>query len=253
MSDIKGYIIDSPKVYIQNTNGNVQIVKATAGSITIDGQSIDINAGWNPYPSAIIDTSKSIEISVTNALLDFNSAAMATGGEQKTEASEFYYFGVPYTVSSTTHSITLPYVAVAQSIKITGYTETTATPTSSQFRTQIGATDTEIVFSTEADNKVVYPVFKVATSATSEVITVNTDSFPKSALCIYQEPVYEDDDLESDIVGWLQITIYKAKIQPRFNISSSYKSTSTFEMTLRGLDPQRTDGKMFEMVFMPKG
>lgn len=248
----KGYIIDSPKVYIENSNGTIQIVKATSGSVKFDGDSIDINGGWSAYPLAIIDTTKTVEISVTDARFDLDAMQLTTGGTKATGASAFYYFGTPYTIDETTDKIILPHEVIPNTVKISGYTETTEiTPTGTQFTVTVSTGQTEILFASTEAGKTVYPAYQIATPDTSETVSVKTTDFPSSALTIVQYPVYSDESLESSIIGYHQIKIFKAKIQPSYGISGSYKTASTFDLTLRGLDPQRTDGKMYEAMFMP--
>lgn len=247
-----GFLIDACSAYIENTDGNYQLVTATAGEVKFGGDNLEISAGQGFYPLARINTKRSVEVSLTDARLSIDSMQMAGGGTvTKNVATTEYKFGIPYTVNATTHSITIPEVTVASSVRISGLTETTsASPTATQFKVTVNASDTTILFNTTLDNTIVYPKYEVAKTGAT-VLTVKTDSFPKSALCVVKFPLYDDSTIDSSITQICQLTIFKAQIKPDFTLGGQYKNASTFKLDLYGLDARRSDSKMFDIQILP--
>lgn len=251
---VKGFIVDAPQVLITTEVGDSHLVTATSGEVTLGGESIELAGGWSFYNLAEIDTKKTIEINLTDAQWDLDAMKLVSGGTRTTGADERYYFGTPYTISA--NKITIPYAVVANSIRINGYTETTsATPGASEFKVTITTGtpgSTEVLFADGTTGKV-YPAFKVATAATTEILTVKTTDFPKAASpVVIQFPIYSDADAtNSTIAGYGQLVVYKAKIMPDFGFSGSYKAASEFTCNLKGLDPRRSDQAMWKFVYIP--
>lgn len=250
MPNNKGFIIDVPKTLVKTTSGDMQIYNASQGSIKFGQENIAISGGWSMFDLTKIDTKKTIEIAMTDTMLQMDTLKLTSGGTSKVEATTFYEYGIGYVVSSVTHKILLPYVVTASSVRINGYTAVVSTtPTATEFQVTIGATDTELLFNTAADGLKLYPSFTYTTAATTEKLTVTSDSFAKSGEVYVTFPIYESDSAESDIIAYGQFTIYKAKIKADMEIGGSYKSASTFATTLEGLDPQRSDKKIWDFTY----
>jgi hypothetical protein len=92
----------------------------------------------------------------------------------------------------------------------------------------------------------------VATTATTDILTVQTTDFAAAGSCVVTFPVYSDADAaDSTIVAYAQMEVYKVKIMPTYEFAGSYKSGSSFKLDLEGLDPRRTDGNMWKLIVNP--
>ena len=92
----------------------------------------------------------------------------------------------------------------------------------------------------------------MATTATTDILTVQTTDFAAAGSCVVTFPVYSDADAaDSTIVAYAQMEVYKVKIMPTYEFAGSYKSGSSFKLDLEGLDPRRTDGNMWKLIVNP--
>jgi hypothetical protein len=214
----------------------------------------DFNNG-SFYNLARIDTKKTISVSLTDAQWDYDALFLSSGGAKTTGASSFYNFGTGYTVNASTYNITLTGdVAETGTVEINGYTETTSstTPTALQYWVSNDGSDTTVHFNSAAASKVVYPSYTTATTATTDILTVQTGDFAAAGSCVVQFPVYSDADAtDSTIIAHAQLMIYKVKIMPTYEIGGNYKTASTFKLELQGLDPRRTDSNMWQLIVVP--
>lgn len=250
MSNTKGFIVDSPNCAIMGALGNTQILTASQGSITFGGDSIDINGGWSLYSLATIDTSKTVEISLTDVELKMSSLALQNGVQVQSKAKERFIFGNEFTVN--TNKITVPYEVVTGSVLIDGFTETTGTLATKQFTVTVGTGTTDIEFFTGevADGTVITPIFRVEI-ADAETVEVLNNSFGKTSQVVLEYPLYGEDNNQSDIIGYVQFVVFRAKISSNFSTEGSYKSASAFDITATGQDPRRPDKKIFEINYFP--
>lgn len=248
----KGFIIDSPKVLLQTTSGNSHLATAAQGTVTLGGEDVEIMGGWSFYNIARIDTKKTITISLTDAQWDLDALWLASGGAKTTAASNYYYFGTPYTVDASAYTITLPHAVVANSIEINDFTEDTgvgATPAATTFTVSIGASTTTVTFDSSQASQVLYPHYYVATASSTNILTVQTTDFASSGSAIVQFPLYSDADAsDSTIIAYVQMEIYKVKIMPTYEFSGQYKQASQFKLDLEGLDPRRDDANMYQLI-----
>jgi len=177
---------------------------------------------------------------------------LGTGATRTTGAGQFEYFGDPYTIDAAAYSITIPYVAVAGTLRVNGYTETaSATPTANQFKVTISASTTVVLFPVADASNVVYPSFKIAVT-TADILTAKTTDFPSSGEITLTFPIYGgQDSANASIVAYGQFLVYKAKILQSQKYGGSYKSASTFDMEFKGLDPNRSGSEMFRFTYMP--
>jgi len=250
----KGFVIDAPKVLLKTASGNSHLATATQGQITLGGDSMELTGGWSFFNLARIDTKKTIMVSITDAQWDLDALALTSGGAQTSAASNYYYYGTPYTVTASTYLAVLTgHLAVTDSVEINNYTEiATTTPTEFEFYVTDDGTDTTIHFASEAEGLSVYPAYKVATTSTTDILTVQTTDFASSGSCFINFPIYSDADAaDSTIIAYAQIEVYKVKIMPTYEMAGSYKTASTFKLDLEGLDPRRTDGNMYQLIVVP--
>lgn len=246
----EGFIIDVPNALIMTAKGDQSILTADSGEVTFGGDSVAITGGWSFFDLIEIDTKSTIEVNLSNSAWTMVNMQMTSGGEVKTGNAEHFHFGEIYQVA--TNQITLPFVAVAGSVRLNGMKEVASAPAAAnEFQVTIGATDTTVAFftGTFTDGTELSPVFRVEV-ADSEILTVKTTDTPTSGQVILQFPIYGDKE-GVKVEGYGQITIFKGKIQKQNKIGGSYKSASKFDTVIKGLDPRRPDKKMFEIAYIP--
>lgn len=252
---IDGFIIDSPKTLIKKKYGNeyyTQVVHSQTGEVAFSEEVLNIKGGWSLYDIFSITSGKSIDITVTDNQWSMDYLSLASGSEIETGTQEFEMFGDGYTIDSSAYTITIPYVVVADSVKINGYTEGAGAPGSgTAFQVTLNASNTTVLFHSSKASLTVYPSYKISvTDSTYIESTVN--DFPKDAEIILNFPIYADADLDSgDIVGYGELTIYKAKIAADYSFSGTYKSAYAPSIKFKALDPRRSDNLMWKFVYRP--
>jgi hypothetical protein len=247
-----GFIIDAPRALIKTKDNVKSIVNASSGEVTFSGDSIEINGGTSAYPIQEIDTKSNIEIKLTDTEFSLDTFKMTSGGTIATGAMEYEIFGYSHVIGSTGEVI-IPKAVVAGSVSVNDYVETTsATPATGEFKVTIAAGTTTLLFPVADADKTVYPAYKISvTEGTS--LTVKTTDVPSSGQITLEFPVYADPESDSsDIIGYTQILIYKGKIKKESKIGGAYKSASTFDITIKGLDSKRQDGAMWKATFISK-
>lgn len=249
-----GFVIDAVSAYIQTSNGSdYQVVTAQSGDVKLSGSSVEINGGWGLYALANIPSGMGLDIALSDSKFNLDAMALSSGGNVTENVSTTeYMFGVPYTVEATGHTIVLDYVAVASSIKIPGLTETTGTtPTATQFVPTINTPSgkTTILFNTAMDGKTIYPKGEKASTGAIQ-LSVLANSIPKTGLCVVRFPIYSDASVDASIACYGQFTIFKCQILPDFTAGGSRKSANAFGLNLKGLNPNRSDNKIFDFHIM---
>lgn len=248
----QGYFIDAPNVLIRTKKGKtLPIVTAQSGEVIFDGESIDIQGGWSSYRLKNIDTTKSVTINVEDAQWKYSTMEMVTGGTTTEGTVDFEFYGDAYTVGSG-NTITIGRVVKAGTVGIEGLEETTAeTPTEGQFKVTINTENTTVLFHSSMAGKDVTPAY-MAEVANGKELSVKTDDFPKTAKVVVTYPAYAtEDDEDKTIAGYVQITIFRAKIQPSYTAGGSYKSAQALSISFQGEDPRREDKKMFDIKVIP--
>ena len=177
---------------------------------------------------------------------------IGTGATRTQGAGQFEYFGDPYVIDAAAYTITIPYVAVAGTVRVNGYTETaTATPPTGNFKVTISASTTTLLFPVADANLTVYPSFKIS-ALNSDILSVRTTDFPSSGEITLTFPIYGGQDSNSAaIIAYGQFVIWKAKILQNQTYGGSYKSPSKYDMEFKGLDPNRPGNEMFKFTYMP--
>jgi hypothetical protein len=253
MADLnaRGFILDSPNALIMTTNGDYQSITAQSGEVSFTGDTIKINGGWGYAPLTELDNSKGLDVTLTDAMMQFDMLKLTSGGTVSQGAVEFYEFGNKYTIgSAATPTITIPAVVVAGSVRVNGFTETQSTPTDTSFLVTIGSTDTTVTFTSTNAATDVYPAYKILTETTAIQLSVTTESFAKSGECVLKFPIYASPDSDSaDIAAYGNLHLYKVKIKTANTLGGSYKSPSTFKIDMTSLDPQRADKKWWDFTY----
>lgn len=256
---MKGFIIDAPEAVLIGKDNTYHCVTAKSGSVEVNGSSLNIKAGWSLFDLANIPTGSEINVSLTDARLDSDALTMSLGAEQISGNVDEYKFGESYVVGQN-NTIIINNAVKTGTMKIEGFVET-ADSTPSQAK-QFSVAVTQATESTPAsttitffasDNmigKTVKPIYCV-TVANGEKYSVKSTSIPKSCMIVLKFPVYADDEDESEIVAMAQLTIFKAKVEQKWNMGGSYKSASEFALSAKGLDSKRSDKKIFDIDFIP--
>jgi len=246
---IQGFIIDVPKVLVTTAKGDYHMVTGSSAEVSFGGDSLTIDGGWSFYSLAEIDKKKTLEIKISDTQYDINAQALSSGGTLSTGATNFKYFGDPYLID-VAGKITIPYVCQVNSVRINGYVEKTTAPLTNEFKTTVSASSTEVQFVVGDAGKTVYPSYSVAI-ASAPILSVKTTDFPGAGAVVMTFPIYSGADSTDSIVeGYGQIEIFKAKILQTSKLGGSYKSLSNNEISLKGLDPRRPDGKMWEFKYL---
>jgi hypothetical protein len=249
VQNVAGFIIDVPKCLVETAKGDYHMVTGSSAEVSFGGDSLTIDGGWSFYSLAEIDKKKTLEIKISDTQFDMNSLSLASGGNLTTAATNFKYFGDPFEIDGTGKFI-INKVVEPNSIRINGYEEVLTAPIAGQFKVTIAATTT-VQFVVGDAGKKVYPSYSVAV-ASAPVLSVLTTSFPGAGKCTMTFPIYSGADAEDSIVeGYGQITIFKAKILQSAKLGGSYKSLTNNDISLKGLDPRRPDGKMWEFKYIP--
>lgn len=246
-----GFIIDAPNCLIKSTKGDLIVDKASSGTVTFTGDGITINAGQGFLALAEIPKTTKIEVKISNAEFSLEQMAMSAGSSVVVGAQEFTKFDTSFAVDAT-NMITIPEIAVIGSIRINGFTESTAIPATGEFKVTIAASTTTVQFFTDVlVDTVIKPSYKIMTDATTVSVRVKNNEVPGSAECILTWPIYESDTVESEIWGTAQLTLFKAKINQSFSIGGSYKTASVFDLNLTALDARRVDRLAWSFVILP--
>ena len=252
---VDGFIIDSPKTLIKKSYGNeyfTQVIHSQTGEVTFSEEVLNIKGGWSLYDIFSITSGKSIDITVTDNQWSMDYLSLASGSEIETGSQQFDMFGDGYDIHATTFDITIPYVVVASSVKINGYTESVGAPSSgTEFQVTINASNTTVLFHSSKASLTVYPSYKI-TVADSTYIESTVNDFPKNAEVILNFPIYADAEADTgDVVGYGELTIYKAKIAADYSFSGTYKSAYAPSIKFKALDPRRSDNLMWKFVYRP--
>lgn len=247
--NVAGFIIDVPKCLIETAKGDYHMVTGSSAEVSFGGDSLTIDGGWSFYSLAEIDKKKTLEIKISDTQYDINAQTLSSGGTLTTGATNFKYFGDPFVIDGT-GKITIPYAIEVGSARINGYTEKTTAPLANEFKATISGSSTEIQFVVGDAGKTVYPAYTVAV-ASAPILSVKTTDFPGAGSVTMTFPIYSGaDGTDSVVEGYGQIEIFKAKILQTSKLGGSYKSLTNNDISLKGLDPRRPDGKMWEFKYL---
>jgi len=249
--DQVGFIIDAPNVLIKSSKGDLIVDKASSGEVSFSGDNITINGGQGFLALAEIPKSTKIDVKVTNAEFSMNQLALSAGSTVTVGIQEFTKFGDIFVVDAT-NMITIPEVALVNSIRLNGFTETVGVVATGQFKVTIAASSTTVQFFTDVPSGTeLKPSYKVATPATTVAVAVKTTDVPGSSEVILSWPIYESDTVESAIWGTGQLTLYKAKINQSSKLGGSFKTASQYDLAFSTLDPKRPDKLAWNFIILP--
>lgn len=250
MATKRGFIIDAPNALIVSGNSTYTLITATSGQVAFQGSSLEIKGGWSLYDLISIPTGTTLTVTLSDARIDGDMLELGMGATKKEKSQETnWHFGDIYVVGED-NTITIPHKVDEGSFKVNHMVATTnETPGEGEYNLEIGETETVVTFPAAMVGEEVLPSYSVTEEA--EVYDALNDALPKKGMVVLKFPVYDGDTTNAGIAAMCQITIYLASINQNTTIGGSYKTASSFNLELKGLDGKRPDKKIWSVAFFP--
>lgn len=246
-----GFIADVANIDFKRCDGTVQsCTTATATNMTPTANSLSITGGQGQYPIGFIDTDRGLECSFTNAMFDGDmfeiaNATVAEDGASSTLETKKYEVATGMTVE-------IPCEVEEGSVYIRGLVSTTDAASEGKFKVETADSKTTITFA-EGDvavgDEVMISYERKIANAHNIVIKTNTAS-SKGEVWMHW-PVYSSgvDCTEAAIKAYVHVHVFRVRVTALPAIDSSYKTAATHAMTFTAIDPNRADGKMYEITY----
>lgn len=232
-----GYIADVPNFWFRRCDGKVfYFDELTNASVAPQIGVTEVNAGWSLFPVATLPGQSTFEVSLTSGKFEAEMFSMANA----TDFEENAEYAVPqseYVTLDGEKKAVLTQTPIEGSIVIEGLTAEDYT-----------VSEKTITF-TEAQDSPILVNYEYNQTAREALIT-NQNSAIGEAIMVY--PVYGsgDDCTQSAIIGKVILKVYKARVSGQPGLNGSYKSASTFDMTLTALDAKRPDGAAYSIAYV---
>ena len=259
VKEFGGYVADVPKLWFRRCDNRIfNLDELTAANMTVNQNPLEINAGWNLFPVAVLDGQSTLELAITSGKFEAELFTM-TNNTNFAANNAFEMFATETLTPDDNHQVRLMYEAVPGSIYINGLQETAAaTPAegtdpadveSGKFTAETDEGVTVITFSAEDIDTTVKISYTYLTDAQEAKID-NHGFAIGEAVAIY--PVYNDgtDCSNSNIIGYVILKIFKARITQQPGLSGSYKTASTYDFTISALDAKRPDGANYSIAYV---
>ena len=246
----KGYIADVADIDFKRCDGKIYSCReATATSITPSGDALTINGGQGLFPLAYIDSARGLDCSFTNAAFDMDmfeitNATDAVDGDSCTLETKKW-------AVITGNKIELPFQVDTTTVYVRGLA-LGSTVASGTFTAAYADGKTTLTFNaTDAPVGDEIYVSYNRRIASSHVVSVKTTTPTARGEAWYHFPVYSSgtDCTEAAIKGWVHVHVYRVRVTTPVNIDTSYKTAATFPVTFGSLDPQRADGRMYDIDY----
>ena len=247
----KGYVADAANIVFRRCDGKVySCMEATATSITPSGDAMAINGGQGLFPLAYIDSARGLDAAFTNAAFDVDmfeitNATNAVDGDSCTFETKKYQV-------SADGKVELPFEVDATSVYVRGLELTTGTATAGKFTAAVAEGKTTLTFSASdlPSDKEIYISYNRRIAAAHEVSIKTTTSSARGEVW-YHFPVYSSgtDCTEASIKGWIHVHVYRVRVTTPVPIDSTYKTAATFPVTFSSMDPERADGRMYDITY----
>lgn len=250
MATKRGFIIDAPNALIVSGDSTYTLITATSGQVAFQGSSLEIKGGWSLYDLISIPTGTTLTVTLSDARIDGDMLELGMGATKKEKSQETnWHFGDIYVVESD-NTITIPHAIDEGSLKLNHMTASASeTPASGEFHVETVGDETLVTFNDDMVGQEVLPSYSVTEEA--EVYDALNDALPKKGMVVLKFPVYDGDTTNAGIAAMCQITIYLASINQNTTIGGSYKTASSFNLELKGLDGKRPDKKIWSVAFFP--
>ena len=255
----KGYVADAADIEFIRCDGSVYSCKeATATSITPGGDAMTITGGQGLFPLAYIDSSKTLDLSFTNAAFDMDMFEI-TGTEAATEGNEYILVTERLEISeknSALYTHTKHVMVPAETYYIHGLEYVSGTTVAEgKFcvtTADTGETGSKLLFDeadvAEGDEILVTYTF---TSANTRAVNMKTNSGTARGEVWFHFPVYSSgaDCTESAVQAVVHVHIFRARVTTPATFDTSYKTAATFPITFSAIDPHRADARMYEIIY----
>ena len=255
----KGYVADVADIEFIRCDKKVYSCKeATATSFAPSGDSITITGGQGVFPLAYIDSTKSLDVSFTNAAFDMDMFEM-TGTENATDGNEDTLITEKLTIDksgTTLFTHTSHVLDPSKTYYIHGLEYVSGTTaTSGKFcvtTADTGHTGSKLIFHADdvaEDDDILATYTFVA--ANTHSVPVKTNSPMARGEVWMHFPVYSSgsDCSDAAIKAIVDLHIYRVRVTTPAPIDTSYKSAATFQVQFSSLDPQRSDKMMYEIIY----
>ena len=246
----KGYVADSANIDFKRCDGKVYSCKeATATSLTPSGDALTVTGGQSLFPLAYIDSARGLEASFTNAAFDMDMFEI-TNATNADDADSCTLETKKWAVI-TGLKIELPFEVDTTTVYIRGL-ELASTSAAGKYTAAYADGKTTITFY-EGDVAVgdeIYVSYNRRIASAHEIAIKTTTSSARGEVW-YHIPVYSSgvDCTEAAVKGWIHIHVYRVRVTTPATIDTSYKTAATFPVTFSAMDPDRADGRMYDITY----
>lgn len=250
---LNGYIADVPNIDFTRCDGTAyNFYEVNTANVSDSTESLTITGGQSNFPLAMLDTTRTLEMSFESSqftmdMFEMANAAKLTEGDAAYDILESDLFEVV-----TGPKIEIEKAITAGSVKIRGM-ESADTASTGKFSVATSEGKTTITFAS-GDVKVgdaVRVTYRRVLGTNANVVSVKSNSTTAKGEATFHWPVYSSgtDCTESAIKGWLHLTVFRCRVTALPGMDSSYKSAATIGATFTAIDPKRADKKLFDWVY----
>lgn len=235
-----GYIADVPTVIFKRCDGKVFLFnELNSFSVSFGREKLEIRGGQFRHALAVIDTTHDIQISLESAIFDTDLFLLdqpKNYGMSKYSILESKRFCVKNGMITIPHQVEEGTIStIYDGIQSIDYLE-------NKTILHVNPEDKDLTIRLNYNR--IIPQAVVAKSKITKYVTGTLG---------VTYPVYatNDDCTENPIRGYVNIKIWKVRVTSKINISSSYKSATTFSLEMMGIDAHRHDGRIYEIMYEP--
>lgn len=205
----------------------------------------DVTGGNKMFPLASFLKDKTMKISATNAKFSITLIQYQDGVTKAATANaitDVLTFRIPST------SFKLPKLAIAGSVSINGFTVVETAPAVAGTYQVTTATDTTITVMATDVGKLIDVKYSFLSGANAKTYEAFQTSMQKPFKFTYIFDVYDDSNNKVYIAN---LVIYKAISTSGFTLDFAHQTASTQKFEAEARDPQRLDGKLWDITFDP--
>ena len=253
IKEIGGFVADVPKFYFERCDKRRFAYKnLTAATINIDQQTIDINGGWSLFQLARLPGQSTMTVNITSA--EFKADMFVMTNAIKDGFTENATFAVPISehLQPVNNKVTLKNTPIEGTISIAGLVQDSAAAEG-----KFSVSGKEITFyegdiPTEGGTPIGVDVHYDYEKSAREIAVSNKTTAIGRAVLEY--PVYGsgEDCTDADIIGYLYVTILRARVTSQPGFDTSYKTAATFGFELTTIDAGDPNDIAWKMDYVPK-
>lgn len=245
----KGYVADAADIDFKRCDGKIYSCKeATATSFAPSSDALTINGGQGLFPLAYIDSARGLEASFTNAAFDLDMFEI-TNSTDSVDGDSCTLETKKYAVEAQ-KKIVLPFEIDVTTVYIRGM-EVADAVAEGKFTAAVANKKTTLTFGSDvAVGDELYVSYNRRIANAHEIAIKTTTSSARGEVW-YHIPVYSSgvDCTDAAIKGYIHIHVYRVRVTTQPTFDTSYKTAATFPVTFSSLDPQRADGRMYDMTY----